>query len=90
MAMLDGNTAEGNAPGSTGDLFSAIERVELALARLEDVVARREAGGDGAAAQTANGAQAELTELKSRHRKLRERVSEELQQLDLLLSSLPQ
>lgn len=67
------------------DLFSAVERIELALERLESVVARREAD-----AREEQGAQAELHELKPRHRKLRERVTEELQQLDLLLSSLPQ
>lgn len=67
------------------DLFSAVERIELALERLESVVARREAD-----AREEQGAQAELHELKFRHRKLRERVTEELQQLDLLLSSLPQ
>ncbi|KPF55449.1 hypothetical protein J2792_000473 [Novosphingobium capsulatum] len=92
MAIMDGTSAartatDGTGTDGTGDLFSAIERVELALARLEEVVARREAEAESAAAHNA---QAELSELKSRHRKLRERVSEELQQLDLLLSSLPQ
>lgn len=69
----------------TADLFTAVERIELALARLEGAVAQRQAAADGERA-----AQAELSELKTRHRKLRERVNEELQQLDLLLSSLPQ
>lgn len=103
MAILDGNSAERTATGetsasegTTGDLFSAIERVELALARLEEVVARREAEAAAHRAQEAShapgegAAQAELSELKTRHRKLRERVTAELQQLDLLLSSLPQ
>ncbi len=95
MAIMDGNSAghaatNGTGTDGTGDLFTAIERVELALARLEDVVARREAEAESAVAHNAQAAQAELSELKSRHRKLRERVSEELQQLDLLLSSLPQ
>lgn len=91
MAILDGNSADGTAPVENGDLFSAIERVELALTRLEEVVARQQADAQGTAtAQEERAAQAELTELKSRHRKLRERVTEELQQLDLLLSSLPQ
>lgn len=100
MAIIEGNTADQTASGGagtgsilpegTGDLFSAIERVELALARLEDVVARREAEEQAAAAGQERATLAELSELKSRHRKLRERVSEELQQLDLLLSSLPQ
>lgn len=78
------------------DLFSAVERIELALAQLETAVARQQAAAPAPATQGALAAQddteakVELAELKTRHRRLRERVTEELQQLDLLLSSLPQ
>jgi len=58
-------------------LDAALDRIEQAIARLETAVA-------GAPAP------AEVAELRSRHRKLKERVSQEIQQLDLLLANLPQ
>ncbi|HIQ17838.1 MAG TPA: hypothetical protein EYH41_07540 [Novosphingobium capsulatum] len=73
----------------TSDLFSAVERIELALARLEGAVAQRMNERETQAA-TAQSTQVELSELKTRHHKLKERVDAQLQQLDLLLSSLPQ
>ena len=59
-------------------LDSALDRIEQALARLEGAVAAREAQV------------AELGELKARHRKLKDTVTQELRQLDLLLANLPQ
>lgn len=58
-------------------LEAALDRIELALAKLEAAVASAPAP-------------AEVAELRTRHRKLKERVSEEIQQLDLLLANLPQ
>jgi hypothetical protein len=58
-------------------LDAALDRIEQALARLEAAVA--------AAPEPA-----EVAELRTRHRKLKERVSQEIQQLDLLLANLPQ
>jgi len=58
-------------------LDGALDRIEQAIARLEAAVA-------------AAPAPAEVAELRSRHRRLKERVSEEIQQLDLLLANLPQ
>ncbi|MBX9665430.1 hypothetical protein [Novosphingobium sp.] len=58
-------------------LDAALDRIEQAIARLEAAVA-------------AAPAPAEVAELHSRHRKLKERVSQEIQQLDLLLANLPQ
>jgi hypothetical protein len=58
-------------------LDAALDRIEQALARLE-------------AAVSAAPAPAEMAELRTRHRKLKERVSHEIQQLDLLLANLPQ
>jgi hypothetical protein len=63
------------APDSTLD--AALERIEQALARLEAVVA-------------AAPPPAEVAELRSRHRKLKEQVKQEIHQLDLLLANLPQ
>ncbi|GMM60252.1 hypothetical protein [Novosphingobium pituita] len=76
-------------PNGTSDLFSAVERIELALARLEGAVAQRMNERETQAAK-AQSTQVELSELKTRHHKLKERVDAQLQQLDLLLSSLPQ
>jgi hypothetical protein len=61
-------------------LDEALDRIEQALARLEAVVA---------AAPQADGA-AELGALRVRHRKLKDTVTQELRQLDLLLANLPQ
>lgn len=58
-------------------LDAALDRIEQAIARLEAAVA-------------AAPAPAEVAELRSRHRRLKERVSQEIQQLDLLLANLPQ
>ncbi|KPF83465.1 hypothetical protein [Novosphingobium sp. AAP93] len=58
-------------------LDAALDRIEQAIIRLEAAVA-------------AAPAPAEVAELRSRHRRLKERVSEEIQQLDLLLANLPQ
>lgn len=58
-------------------LDAVLDRIEQAIARLELAVA-------------AAPATAEVAELRSRHRKLKERVSQEIQQLDLLLANLPQ
>ncbi|MDF8335065.1 hypothetical protein [Novosphingobium cyanobacteriorum] len=62
----------------TDGLDSALDRIEQALVRLEDAVSMREAQA------------AELGDLKARHRKLKETVTQELRQLDLLLTNLPQ
>lgn len=58
-------------------LDAALDRIEQAVARLEAAVA-------------ASTPPAEVADLRTRHRKLKERVSQELQQLDLLLANLPQ
>lgn len=54
-----------------------LDRIALALDRLERAAALREAE------------LAELAALRARHRRLKDSVSSELQQLDLLLSNLP-
>ncbi|MEO0033145.1 MAG: hypothetical protein RIS94_2903 [Pseudomonadota bacterium] len=59
-------------------LDSALDRIEQALARLEGAVTTREAQV------------AELGDIKVRHRKLKDTVTQELRQLDLLLANLPQ
>lgn len=58
-------------------LDAALDRIEQALARLEAAVA-------------ATPPSAEVADLRTRHRKLKERVSQEIEQLDLLLANLPQ
>ncbi|WP_147157853.1 hypothetical protein [Novosphingobium sediminis] len=63
--------------GQDSPLNAALDRIEQAVARLEAAVA-------------AAPVPAEVAELRSRHRKLKERVSQEIQQLDLLLANLPQ
>lgn len=69
---------------ATEALDTALDRIEQALARLEGAVARQ---ADAAAQDDA--AAAELGELRSRHRKLKDTVAQELRQLDLLLANLP-
>lgn len=58
-------------------LDAALDRIEQALVRLEAAVA-------------AATPPAEVADLRSRHRKLKERVAQEIGQLDLLLANLPQ
>jgi hypothetical protein len=55
-----------------------LDRIALALDRLEQAATMREAE------------LAEMSALKARHRRLKDTVSNELQQLDLLLANLPQ
>ena len=70
---------------ATDDLDFTLGRIEQALTRLETVVAARAADAvDGQRAA------AELSELQSRHRTLKDTVTQELRQLDLLLAGLPQ
>ena len=58
-------------------LDAALDRIEQALARLEAVMATMPP-------------HAEVADLRTRHRKLKERVTQEIEQLDLLLANLPQ
>jgi len=59
-------------------LQNDLGRIELALDRLEHAATAREAE------------LAEMGALRARHRRLKDTVSSELQQLDLLLANLPQ
>jgi hypothetical protein len=59
-------------------LHQDLDRISRALDRLEAAATRREAE------------LAEMAALKVRHRRLKDTVSNELQQLDLLLANLPQ
>jgi len=59
-------------------LHQDLDRIARALDRLEAAAARRETE------------LAEMAALKMRHRRLKDTVSTELQQLDLLLANLPQ
>ena len=61
-------------------LHAALDRIEQALSRLETAVAACPRPEDAA----------ELVALRSRHRKLKDTVTQEIQQLDLLLANLPQ
>ncbi|EGD58659.1 hypothetical protein Y88_0716 [Novosphingobium nitrogenifigens DSM 19370] len=61
------------------------EGLEQALDRIEQAVARLEASADAREAEMA-----EMIALRARHRRLKDTVSNELQQLDLLLANLPQ
>ncbi|WP_264422800.1 hypothetical protein [Novosphingobium sp. KCTC 2891] len=65
-------------------LDTALDRIEQALARIEGAVERQ-----AEAAAQDNAAEAELGELRNRHRKLKDTVAQELRQLDLLLANLP-
>ena len=67
--------------GDNGGVDQALNRIEQAIGRLEGAVAARSASVTDTAA---------LGELTSRHRKLRDKVTTELRQLDLLLANLPQ
>lgn len=66
---------------ATEHLHAALDRLEQACARLEEAVAAQPDTRD---------ATQELVALKARHRKLKDTVAQELKQLDLLLSGLPQ
>ncbi|WP_408591598.1 hypothetical protein [Novosphingobium sp.] len=66
--------ATGNPEQALG---TALDRIEQAIAHLEGVAAARAAEA------------AELRELRARHRRLKDSVAGELQQLDLLLANLP-
>lgn len=60
------------------------EAIDAALDRIERAVAHLESAANARLTEVA-----ELRELRLRHRRLRESVSGELQQLDLLLANLP-
>ncbi|WP_353230146.1 hypothetical protein [Novosphingobium sp.] len=62
----------------TGRLEPELDRIALALDRLERAAAARDTQ------------LAELTALKARHRRLKDTVAKELHQLDLLLANLPE
>ncbi len=63
---------------TTTSLDDELGRIAQALDRLERAATTREAE------------LGEMAALKARHRKLKDTVSSELQQLDLLLANLPQ
>ncbi len=63
---------------TTPSLDHELDRIVQALERLERAAAVREAEI------------AEMAALKARHRRLKDTVSNELQQLDLLLANLPE
>jgi len=65
-------------------LHEALDRIEQAFVRLEAAIV----AAPRVAENTAEPA-SELTALRSRHRKLKDTVTQELQQLDLLLANLP-
>lgn len=66
---------------ATEALDAALDRLEQALGRVEGAFSQlHNQGGD---------AGQELAILKVRHRKLKDTVAQELQQLDLLLAGLP-
>jgi len=68
-------------PMATEALDAALVRLEHALGKVEGAVSQL--GNQGGEAGQ------ELAILKVRHRKLKETVAQELQQLDLLLAGLP-
>ncbi len=68
-------------PMATEALDAALDRLEHALGKVEGAVSQL--GNQGGEAGQ------ELAILKVRHRKLKETVAQELQQLDLLLAGLP-
>jgi len=63
---------------TTNDLHDDLDRIAQALDRLEHAASVREAELN------------EMAALKARHRRLKDTVSAELQQLDLLLANLPE
>jgi len=70
-------------------LDAALDRIEQALNRLESAAAAAPRAASPAPADPAAD-QGELAALRTRHRKLKDTVTQELQQLDLLLANLPQ
>jgi hypothetical protein len=66
---------------ATEELDAALDRLEKALKKVEGAISRQDNQG-GKAGQ-------ELAILKIRHRKLKETVAQEVQQLDLMLAGLP-
>ena len=62
-----------------------LARIEQHLGRIEAALGRLERAADAREAELA-----EMAALKVRHRRLKDTVSNELQQLDLLLANLPQ
>ena len=69
-----------------GGADQALDRIEQAIGRLEAAIAAR-AEKDAAQQGAETGASGDLA---LRHRKLKEKVTHELRQLDLLLANLPQ
>lgn len=69
---------------SEHDLEAALDRIEQALARLETAAAKQ-----AEHVEQSGAAVVELGELRTRHRKLKDTVAQELRQLDLLLANLP-
>ena len=65
------------SPGTSRTLEDDLARIARALDRLER------------AADARDGELAELAALKARHRQLKDTVSHELKQLDMLLANLP-
>lgn len=65
-------------------LNEVLDRIEQALFRLEAAVAAAQPPVSPAAVTPA-----ELVTLRARHRKLKDTVTQEIQQLDLLLANLP-
>ncbi len=65
----------------------ALEKpLETALDRIEQALSRLEAAG---LAKLTKPDSEELAALRTRHRKLKDTVTQEIQQLDLLLANLP-
>ncbi|CAM4169077.1 DUF465 domain-containing protein [Novosphingobium lubricantis] len=71
-------------------LDSALDRLEQALARVEHAVSKKAEQPAVTDVPTDRDADDELAILKVRHRKLKNTVAQEIRQLDLLLSGLPQ
>jgi predicted nucleic acid-binding Zn-ribbon protein len=71
-------TSQSQTESLNQTLQTDLGRIALALDRLEHAASAREAE------------MTEMAALKARHRRLKDTVSNELQQLDLLLANLPQ
>ncbi len=70
-------------------LDEALGRIEQAVTRLEAAAAAAPRTVPSSGPRTADEA-GELAALRTRHRKLKDTVTQEIQQLDLLLANLPQ